>query len=204
MKQTETREEVVGPESDPPAVHVRIEREPFTSTTDARPVQRRPPSLTLAFGAGDGTVADLADRTHLSTMDSPLDGHWALIRAEMDGQLAPQLVVQRTRLVLSRGRYTVLFSGDPADGGTFAVIASGTTATLLLQGEVGHNAGRNIPCLFQQVGDRLRICYGLDGTLPSRFGAAAGEARYLATYRRGNPLDEGDEAGTDGPDSPSD
>ena len=134
-------------------------------------------------------------------MDSPLDGHWALIRAEMDGQLAPQLVVQRTRMVLSQGRYTVLFSGSPADGGRFEFNSSGTTTTLLLQGEVGHNAGRNIPCLFQQVGDRLRICYGLDGTLPSHFGAAPGEARYLATYRRGNPLDEGDETATEAPDS---
>ena len=97
--------------------------------------------------------------------------------------------------------YTVLFSGSPADGGRFEFNSSGTTTTLLLQGEVGHNAGRNIPCLFQQVGDRLRICYVLDGTLPSHFGAAPGEARYLATYRRGNPLDEGDETATEAPDS---
>ncbi|MFO1447776.1 MAG: hypothetical protein U1F61_06425 [Opitutaceae bacterium] len=128
-------------------------------------------------------------------METPLDGHWAMIRAEMDGQSAPELVVQRTRVLLSQGRYTVLFGGNLADQGRFIITSTGSASTLLLQGEEGPNAGRSIPCLFQHVGDRLRICYGLDGTLPTTFGAAVGEARYLATYRRGHPADESPENG---------
>jgi hypothetical protein len=38
--------------------------------------------------------------------------------------------------------------------------------------------------LFQLVGDRLRICYGMDGTAPTGFVSPPGSTHYLATYRR--------------------
>jgi len=113
-----------------------------------------------------------------------LDGHWVMLRAEMGGQKAPELILQQTRLLLAAGRYTVQFDGAITDHGTFEVEATFGSPSLILRGLNGPNAGRTIPCLFQQVGDRLRICYGLDGTAPKAFSAASGEKRYLATYRR--------------------
>ena len=57
-------------------------------------------------------------------------------------------------------------------------------ATFILLGAKGPNAGRTIPCIYQLAGNRLRVCYGLDGTTPTAFATTAGSPHYLATYRR--------------------
>lgn len=115
-----------------------------------------------------------------------LPGRWQMIRAEHDGQTAPALVVQRTELLLTATHYTVHFADQIADRGTIEFSASPPSAppTFTLRGDSGPNAGRSIPCIYQLVGDRLRICFGLDGTLPTAFATAAHQHRYLATYRR--------------------
>lgn len=115
---------------------------------------------------------------------TPLDGTWELVRAELDGAAAPQLIVAKTEMELVAGAYLVRFDGQVMDRGTFGVGAAGAENTLVLQGAAGPNAGRTIPCIFQLVGDRLRICYGLGGMVPAEFKTAAGQQRYLATYRR--------------------
>jgi hypothetical protein len=48
----------------------------------------------------------------------------------------------------------------------------------------GENSGRTMPAIAQLRGDRLRICFGLDGVRPTEFLTALGAARYLVTYRR--------------------
>jgi hypothetical protein len=118
-----------------------------------------------------------------------------MIRAEFDGQSAPELIVQHTELHLTATRYSIRFDGQIADAGTFDLMPenpspptdsaiAATSSTLLLRADFGPNAGRSVPCIFQLVRDRLRICFGLDGTLPSDFATAANSHRYLATYRR--------------------
>lgn len=107
-----------------------------------------------------------------------------MIRAESGGESAPELVVQRTELELRAGEYLVRFDGRTMDRGTFESGAGSDPKTLLLRGLAGPNAGRTIPCIYQLVGDRLRVCYGLDGREPAAFVTRGGEARYLATYRR--------------------
>jgi hypothetical protein len=38
--------------------------------------------------------------------------------------------------------------------------------------------------LYQLAGDRLRVCYGLDGVTPDAMATRARDQRYLATYAR--------------------
>ncbi len=116
--------------------------------------------------------------------DAPLDGTWQLVRAELDGEAAHELVTTNTVLVLQAGAYAVRFDGEIADRGLFQFAGALTARTLVLRGLEGPNAGRTIPCLFQRVGDRLRVCYGLDGVAPTEFATSPGQRRYLATYRR--------------------
>lgn len=113
-----------------------------------------------------------------------LDGLWEMIRAETGGEPSPDLVALHVRLELRGEDYRVTFAGQLADRGTFTSAGAHGADTLTLLGIEGPNRGRTIPCRYQQVGDRLRICYGLDGTLPADFTTAAGQSRYLATYRR--------------------
>lgn len=115
---------------------------------------------------------------------SPLDGHWRMVRAELDGESAPDLVVQRTELTFEQGTYVVRFDAQISDRGTFELSANLETKTLILHGQSGPNAGRTLPCIYQLAGDRLRICYGLDGIAPTGFTTGPRQQRYLATYRR--------------------
>jgi uncharacterized protein (TIGR03067 family) len=110
-----------------------------------------------------------------------------MVRAEFAGEQAPEMVTQRTVLHFSRNKYHVRFDTEITDEGSFEVNQSGSLGTLLLCGTSGHNRGRAIRCIFQQVGDRLRVCYGLDGIQPLAFTTVPGQNRYLATYRRQIP-----------------
>lgn len=115
---------------------------------------------------------------------SPVDGVWQMVRAELSGDPAPDLVVRQTVVELDEGTYTVRFAGQAVDRGHFELGAVAGARTMLLRGTAGPNAGRTIPCLYQCQGDRLRVCYGMDGIAPNEFATAADDARYLATYRR--------------------
>jgi uncharacterized protein (TIGR03067 family) len=113
-----------------------------------------------------------------------LDGTWQMLRAEYEGEQAPEMVIQRTTLEFADGLYRVCFQGEPLDQGRFETSLSGVTKMLILYGTFGTNKGRTIRCIYQHMGDRLRVCYGLDGIQPMNFTTAAGQKRYLATYRR--------------------
>jgi len=115
---------------------------------------------------------------------SALEGNWELIKAEMGGERAPEVLSRRTTLRLAENQYWVYFDGLVTDHGLTEEGAAGRAKTLLLRGTDGPNVGRILYCIYQHVGDRLRICYGLDGVMPDRFATREGEARSLATYRR--------------------
>ncbi|MBI5771040.1 MAG: hypothetical protein HZA93_24905 [Verrucomicrobia bacterium] len=114
-------------------------------------------------------------------MHASLPGTWEMIRAEQNGEPSPDLVALRVELELTPAHYVVRFAGRIADRGTWLPAGAGA---LQLTGTAGPNEGRIIPCIFQLAGDRLRICYGLDGAAPAAFATAAGQSIYLATYRR--------------------
>lgn len=119
------------------------------------------------------------------THAADIQGQWQMIRAEFDGESAPELVVAKTLLELAGNKYAMRFDGEVMDAGTFLSDTGPTGAkTLVLSGDCGTNAGRTIPAIFQCTGDRLRICFGFAGIPPVRFATATGSHLYLATYRR--------------------
>ena len=111
-------------------------------------------------------------------------GTWELVRAESGGEHSSDLIALRVELELTGTHYTVRFGGEIADRGSYAHDAASTPTALAIHGTDGPNAGRTIPCIYQLVGDRLRICYGMDGTAPTGFVSPPGSTHYLATYRR--------------------
>lgn len=123
----------------------------------------------------------------MSSAPPDLDGCWQMVRAELDGEQAPELVAQRTELELRDGEYLVRFDEQVIDRGSFEAVANGDLKTLVLRGKSGPNAGRTIPCIYQHVGERLRICYGLSGIAPTGFTTTGLRQCYLATYRRSSP-----------------
>jgi uncharacterized protein (TIGR03067 family) len=109
-----------------------------------------------------------------------LHGNWRPVRAELDGQEAPAMALDRMELLFTQERYTVSFAGEIHDHGVWSFTAS----TLTLTGQHGANDGREIPAIYQLAGERLRVCYGLDGNVPAEFKTAANSQRYLVIYRR--------------------
>ena len=107
-----------------------------------------------------------------------------MIRAEFSGETAPELLVTNCRVTLLAGTYQVRFDGEITDQGSYELGVGTDVRTMLLRGSTGTNAGRVIPCIYQLTGDRMRVCYGLDGVAPTEFATREGQPRYLATYRR--------------------
>lgn len=110
----------------------------------------------------------------------PTEGIWQPVYAELDGEEAPRMALEKMELELKEGRYTVRFGGEAYDHGTYK--AEGTALTL--HGLKGSNAGRTIPALFKFPGEMLSICYGLNGTRPAKFATGPGQQRYLVNYLR--------------------
>lgn len=113
-----------------------------------------------------------------------LDGLWSLARSEHAGAATPSFIASRIELEIADGQYTVRFAGNVADRGTLALGASDGFLTVTLQGVAGTNAGRTIPAIYEFAGEELRICYGLDGDLPTAFATTRGSQLLLTSYRR--------------------
>lgn len=113
-----------------------------------------------------------------------IEGTWQPIRAELAGLAAPSEVLEQTELELAGGRYRVRFGGQTSDRGTYVHHPAESPGVLTLFGVEGPNADRTIPCIYQLAGDRLRICYGLGGVLPTAFRTGGRASLYLVTYRR--------------------
>lgn len=113
-----------------------------------------------------------------------VEGTWQMIRGELSGDPAPELVTTKTQVEFAAGSYRVRFAGEIADRGRYELGGTLEARTMVLHGETGPNAGRTIPCIYQLTGNLLRICYGFDSVTPTEFATTAGDQRYLAFYRR--------------------
>jgi uncharacterized protein (TIGR03067 family) len=113
-------------------------------------------------------------------MSDSLEDIWQPLYAELGGEEAPKMVLDRMEVELAGGKYTVRFGGAVADHGSFTVDAHGLT----LVGIAGPNAGRTIPCIFKLEGDALSICYGLGGVRPTKHSTGGDPQLYLVNYTR--------------------
>lgn len=114
----------------------------------------------------------------------PIEGTWHPIRAEHEGQLAPDMALAKMKMTFANGKYCLRFGRDPSDEGSYEISSAEAESILTLRGTKGVNAGRTIPAIFQLRGDRLRVCYGMNGACPKEFNAGLNSARYLVTYKR--------------------
>jgi uncharacterized protein (TIGR03067 family) len=113
-----------------------------------------------------------------------LTGTWRPLRAELDGELAPKEALDAMQLILSEANYRVKFGRDVSDQGALVANHEGNLWQLTLSGQKGVNAGRVIPAIAQIRGDRIRICFGLNGQRPADFTGGPNSGCYLVNYRR--------------------
>jgi hypothetical protein len=116
-------------------------------------------------------------------ISNALDGVWKLVRAEMGGDVAPELFTAKTELKLAKGNYVVRFSGDITDQGTFETCEETSGKVMILKSIAGTNSGRTILCRYQLTSNQLMIRYGLDGIVPDA-ADIPGINQYFAVYVR--------------------
>jgi uncharacterized protein (TIGR03067 family) len=113
--------------------------------------------------------------------ESSPEGLWQPVYAELDGEEAPRMALEKMELQLVAGKYAVRFGGEISDQGTYEIHAKCITLT----GTGGPNEGRSIPSIFKFVNENmLSICYGLGGKRPLRFKTGPDQQLYLVNYQR--------------------
>ena len=123
--------------------------------------------------------------THMvSITTDPIEGTWLPCRAEFAGDIAPDMAMTKMRLVIQAGTYAVHFGHEVSDSGSYTLGTHTEIQTIVLTSLSGTNAGRTIPSIYQLVGNRLRICYGIDGNAPKEFASPTGSPHYLVSYKR--------------------
>ena len=110
-----------------------------------------------------------------------LEGIWQPLYAELGGEEAPKMMLEKMEIELADGKYAVRFGGLTADHGTYTIDADGH---LSLHGVAGPNEGRSIPSIFKFIGETLSICYGLGGTRPTKHHTGKDPELYLVNYIR--------------------
>jgi len=144
----------------------------------------------------------------VSDLAKQLWGTWAVIRAELGGEPMPPEVAAHVEIEFdAESAYRARFSGEISDAGYFEIFPqteSHPHHRITLHGEVGTNAGRTLPGIFQLRGDRLKLCLALKGNAPpnaftssdadcaNALATANSAPCYLVTYRRKThrPLDK--------------
>ncbi|MBK7772006.1 MAG: Gfo/Idh/MocA family oxidoreductase [bacterium] len=112
--------------------------------------------------------------------DSPLQGKWIPVRAEMAGLAVPAAVLETMNVTFAGDGYTVTV-GPQVDTGRFKL----TAGILDFIGTGGPNKGKTIPAIYVMAGDTLRICYDLAGKdRPLVYKTAPKTRQFSADYLR--------------------
>ena len=135
----------------------------------------------LAAGPVGGAVPRNAD------VASRLIGTWQMTKGIVGGQPLPADTVNRLRLELTAGEYTVTGAESP-DRGTWRLVGARKPLGIDVTGTDGPNKGKTFPAVLDVRGDRLKVCYDLSGKQrPARFESRKKTLLFLAEYRRVKP-----------------
>jgi uncharacterized protein (TIGR03067 family) len=125
-----------------------------------------------------------------NAMPPGLEGTWAPIAASVSGK---ELIVSELRvkyLVLDGHDYNIVDrSNQVVDRGEYLVNDSARPWTIDIVGHDGPNAGRSMLAIFELAGDRLTVCYNLEGaSRPAGLQADSGQMLLSITYERATSL----------------
>jgi uncharacterized protein (TIGR03067 family) len=125
-------------------------------------------------------------RSKNTAADDGLEGAWIPVNANVSGK---ELMVAELRvkyLVLDGRDYSIIDrSNQIVDRGEYLVNESVSPRTIDIVGRDGPNAGRSMLAIFELSGDRLTVCYELDGkNRPTRMHPNTDQMLLSITYQR--------------------
>ncbi|HEY3786564.1 MAG TPA: TIGR03067 domain-containing protein [Steroidobacteraceae bacterium] len=115
-----------------------------------------------------------------------LEGAWVPVAANVSGQ---DLLVRELRvkyLVLDGRDYSIVDQTNQiVDRGEYLVDATRSPRAIDIVGRDGPNAGRSMLAIYELSGNRLTVCYDLDGTArPINMQAQEDQLLLSITYER--------------------
>lgn len=119
-----------------------------------------------------------------------LEGTWAPVAASVSGKELTVAELRVKYLILDGHDYNIVDrSNQVVDRGEYLVNDSARPWTIDIVGRDGPNAGRSMLAIFELTGDRLTVCYNLEGgTRPGESQADSGQMLLSITYERATSL----------------
>jgi len=108
-----------------------------------------------------------------------LDGTWVPVKQEMGGTMLPQAALEKQKLIISDGTYTVI--AESVDKGTVKCRGD----KMDIYGKEGVNAGKHFTAIYKYENDDLTICYNLKGdSYPEAFETKSKPLFFLSVFKR--------------------
>jgi uncharacterized protein (TIGR03067 family) len=119
----------------------------------------------------------------MSASHSSLEGAWVPVAVNVSGQPLVVDDLRVARFVLERGGYRIIdHSTCVVDSGEYVVEDSVSPPAMDIIGRHGPNAGRTMLAVYELTGDRLTVCYDLEGKVrPADLNAAPEQDQHILT-----------------------
>ena len=117
-----------------------------------------------------------------------LQGAWATLSIEADGQKVTDEEKIKTRKLTTKGDKYTLKVGDETVQGTIEINPAKKPKTIDVKPDSGSNKGKTLLGIYQLEGDNLKICLAPPGKdRPAEFASNAGTGHQLVVYKREKP-----------------
>ena len=116
---------------------------------------------------------------HMDAQSNRLNGTWAPVKLEIDGNALPAATFEKQKLIISDTLYTYI--AESVDKGSLKY----DNGKMDIYGKDGVNAGKHFTAIYKFENDQLVICYNLAGdNYPVAFETKGMPTYFLATFKK--------------------
>ena len=114
-----------------------------------------------------------------------LDGEWAMVSGERDGQALPEEYVKTATRVAKGGESTVTIAGMVVMKSKYTIDPTKKPKAIDFEATEGEAAGKKIQGIYELEGDTLKFCLApSDKDRPTDFTAKEGSGRTVSVWKR--------------------
>jgi RNA polymerase sigma factor (sigma-70 family) len=125
------------------------------------------------------------DQAVLNKESARLEGEWAMVSGEHDGQAVPEAFFKMWKRVARGNDTTVTFAGQTMLKATFTIDPSKNPKTIDYTVTDGSNKGKKQYGIYEWDGDKVRFCFAAPGKdRPTQFTTKGGDQITLSVWKR--------------------
>jgi uncharacterized protein (TIGR03067 family) len=138
-------------------------------------------ALATLFGA----AALAEDKEAVKKDVEQLQGEWAMVSGEADGQSVPESMLSQAKRVCKGSETTVTMGGQLMMKAKFTVDPSKKPKTIDYEVLDGPTKGKKHLGIYEFDGDKVKFCFGApDAERPSDFVSKSGDRRTSSVWKR--------------------